>query len=93
MVAHFSGKVAFDGVRAVREGWERGASVGIREGERRGSRGRASVLERARDGTDGLPTAQGKRKHGIEGYSRAENSMDGCAGRCPETEQPPREWR
>lgn len=92
MVAHFAGKVAFDGVRAVREGWERGASVGAREGERRDSKGRALGLERTRDGTDGLKTAQGKGKHGIEGYSRAENSMRGCGVRDLGTEQPPREW-
>ena len=93
MVAHFAGKVASDRVRAVREGWERGASVGAREGERRDSKGRALGLERTRDGTDGLKTAQGKRKHGIERYSRAENSMDGCGvRRLTDTEQPPREW-
>ena len=44
MVAHFAGKVASDGVRAVREGGE----------------GRALGFEGTRDGTDGLQTARKK---------------------------------
>ena len=58
MVAHFAGKISFVGVRAVGEGWGRGASTGTRDGESRDSRARALGFGRARDGTDGLQTAQ-----------------------------------
>ena len=45
MVAHFAGKISSVGVRAVREGWGRGANVGTRDGECRASRGRGTARE------------------------------------------------
>ena len=83
MVAHLAGKLSFVGVRAVGEGWGRGACFCIRERERWDSGGREM------EPTDCKLRKKGQ--HGIKRSSRARNSTGGCAGRRPETEKPPRE--